>query len=296
MVPLFFLLSVSGYSQAKLPVLIDADTGNEVDDAYALVPALLAPSWEVTALCAAQWQASQWAIPQTMENSHRLNQVLLAHLGLDIPTKRGGAARMYDWGDMARHSAAAYEIIRQAKAMPTNQKLTVIVLGALTNVASAYYIDPSIADRIKIYWLGSTYNQEKKLIRTRDFNCLMDIQALHVIFDSPIELHVMPLDQAGKMVFSFSKMEAVLGRKLGLSRFLLERWEGHLDGGRKERTLWDIAIIQAVLFPDWVKEEAVEYATPDGPRSIYYYYHIEAEKMKEAFYDTMQTYLASIRD
>ncbi|MEM1128850.1 MAG: nucleoside hydrolase, partial [Bacteroidota bacterium] len=155
---LLLLTAGLALAQAPRPVILDADTGNEIDDLYALARALVEPSWEVLALNAAQWQASHWAVPETMENSHRLNQVMVGYTGVDVPTLRGGATRMYDWGDQAQHSAAAYEIIRRARALPEGDSLTVVVLGALTNVASAVYIDPSVASKLAVYWLGSTYD------------------------------------------------------------------------------------------------------------------------------------------
>ena len=151
----------NAFSQNRIPVILDADTGNEVDDLYAISRALIEPSWEILALNATQWQTSHWAIPESMENSHRLNQVLLGYLDLPIKTRRGGASRMYDWGDKAQHSAAAYEIIKQAGNMKKDQKLNVIALGALTNVASAIYIDPSIESKIRLYWLGTSYDFEE---------------------------------------------------------------------------------------------------------------------------------------
>lgn len=110
-------------SVAQKQVIVDADTGNEVDDLYALVRILIEPTIEVTALNAAHWQTSHWSIPNSMENSHRLNQQLLGEMNLKVKTFRGAAARMYDWGDRAQHSAAAYEIIRQ-----TEEKKEVTVL------------------------------------------------------------------------------------------------------------------------------------------------------------------------
>ena len=165
----FTLISFSN-AQTKIPVIIDADTGNEVDDLYALSRALIEPSWNILALNATHWQTSHWAIENTMENSHRLNGVILGHLGLDIKTRRGGVARMFDWGGQAQHSAAAYEIIKQAQAMPDGQKLTIVALGALTNIGSALFIEPSIADKIKLYWLGTPYDFEKGILGTNDFN------------------------------------------------------------------------------------------------------------------------------
>ena len=156
-VNLIVLIIVFGYltvhtdaisqDRVRTAVIIDADTGNEVDDYYALVRAFVEPSWDIVCLNATQWQSSQWAIPESMENSHRLYQVLLGEMGLDIKTRRGGVDRMFDWGDKAQHSAAAYEIINQAETIPEGQKLTIIALGALTNVASAIYIEPTIATK-----------------------------------------------------------------------------------------------------------------------------------------------------
>ena len=173
----FFLLSISNgiaQNQNKRSIILDADTGNEVDDYYALARAFVEPSWNIICLNATQWQASQWAIPATMENSHRLNQVILGEMGMNIKTRRGGVNRMFDWGDMAQHSAAAYEIIKQTKALEENEKLTVVALGALTNVSSAIYIEPQIASKIELYWLGTTYDFENDILKRQDFNCMMD--------------------------------------------------------------------------------------------------------------------------
>ena len=52
------------YGQKKTTLLLDADTGNEVDDLFAIVRVLIEPTWEVTALNATHWQTSHWAIPQ----------------------------------------------------------------------------------------------------------------------------------------------------------------------------------------------------------------------------------------
>ena len=76
-----FSISTLMISAQNQRVIIDADTGNEVDDLYALARILLDPSIEVTALNAAHWQTSHWTVENSMENSHRLNQELLGKLG-----------------------------------------------------------------------------------------------------------------------------------------------------------------------------------------------------------------------
>ena len=298
-VPLFLILTslILGFplngiaqKQNKKSIILDADTGNEVDDYYALARAFVEPSWDIICLNATQWQSSQWAIPESMENSHQLNQVLLGEMGMNIKTRRGGVDRMFDWGDMAQHSAAAYEIIKQTKVLSENEKLSIIALGALTNVASAIYIDPLVASKIKLYWLGTTFDFEKGILKRQDFNCMMDQQALEVVLMSEAEMHVMPVNVAVEMKFIYEETAKKLPEETNLSKLLLARWHQHLDGGRKERILWDLALIQAIIFPEWTTKKIVTTSKDNGERKIHYFSSIAAKKMKEEFFIAMHKF------
>ena len=280
-------LSAFAQDQGKRPIILDADTGNEVDDYYALARAFIEPSWNIICLNATQWQASHWAVPNSMENSHRLNQVLINEMGMNIQTWRGGVDRMFDWGDMAQHSAAAYEIIKQTKLLADEEKLTVIALGALTNVASAIYIDSTIASKIELYWLGTTYDFEKGILKRQDFNPMMDQQAIEVVLMSEVEMHVMPINVAVEMKFGYDETVNNLPKDSSLTRLLLDRWFEHLDGGRKERVLWDLALIQAMIFPEWATKKTITTSRDNGERQVHYYSTIEAEKMKKEFFEVM---------
>ncbi|UWX56425.1 nucleoside hydrolase [Maribacter litopenaei] len=242
------IASFSGFAQDKPKVILDADTANEVDDAYALSIILMNDSIDVIALNATQWQASQWTTEKSMEDSHRLNQTLLGIMGLNTKTNRGGASRMYDWGDRAQHSAAAYDIIKQAKAQKNGKKINVIALGALTNVASAVFIEPGIADNIRLYWLGSTYDFEKGILRRDDFNCAMDSYALTHLLFSTVEMHIIPVSVASKMTFEYQETRSELENHF-LGGFLIKVWDDHIDGGRTQRTIWDLTIVNAFLHP-----------------------------------------------
>jgi len=288
---LLLLLPVLAFSQPKKKIILDADTANEIDDLFAIARALIEPTWDITALTAAHWQTSLWAEPQSMELSHRLNDVLVGHLGLSTKTWRGGTARMFDWGDQARHSAAAYEIIKQAKAMPEGEKLIVITLGALTNLASAIYIDPSIASKIKSYSFGSGYDAAKDMITITDFNCMMDIQALFIMFNSEVEMHIMPKELGGLMQFEYAECEARLRGVHPLGDYLVDRWYDHLDGSRKKRAIWDLSLIGGMIHEDSSKE--IEVMTPKnmGARKVYYYSEIDAEGIMDDFYTSLIAYL-----
>ncbi len=297
--PLLFILLFLGSlatgraDESRQHVILDADTGNEVDDLFAIVRLLLEPSIKVTALNATQWQASHWSIPDSMENSHRLNQVLLGHMGLSVKTRRGGVDRMFDWGDKAQHSAAAYEIIKQARAKAPGEKLTIVALGALTNVASAIYIDPSIEERIRLYWLGTRYDFDADILTRVDFNCVMDVQAVEILLGSKVEMHVMPSNVAAAMKFTYSETEGRLQGLHPVADFLCKRWQDHLDGGRQERVLWDLALVQAVLHPELATKVEITTSRDSGSREIFYYKSIDAETMRDTFFRTIEAYFGN---
>lgn len=280
-------------AQTPRKVILDADTGNEVDDLYAVVRALIEPSWELIALNATQWQSSQWTVEKSMEESHRLNQVLLGELGMSGTVKayRGGDDRLYDWGYRAQHSAASYYLIQEANKYSSDDKLTVIALGVLTNIASAILIEPSIQDKIDLYWLGTTYDFEEDILRKRDFNCMMDPQALAEVLDSEVELHVIPVSVANQMTFNYEETKNKFPADHTLTRFLLERWYNHLDGGRKQRVIWDLALIEAIIHPDWATQQQVKTSKENGNRSVWYYSDIDEDKMRTDFFEVLNAYL-----
>ena len=278
----FLMLSAFGQTQNR-EIIVDADTGNEVDDLYALVRILLEPTVEVTALNAAHWQTSHWTMENSMENSHRLNQQLLGEMALNIPTFRGAAARMYDWGDRAQHSAAAYEIIRQANE---KNEITILALGALTNVASAVFIKPEIAGKLKVYWLGTTMNFETKVLKRNDFNPLMDAYALDYLLDSEVELNIIPVSVASAMKIGFDEMEAKIGKHF-LGKHLQKRWIDHIDGDRRSRTLWDLALISVFIHPEFAEKEVITTSRDSGNRPITFYKTIDAKAIYQDFYETL---------
>jgi len=283
---LFALLFMAPIIGQQRQIIVDADTGNEVDDLYALVRILLEPSVKVTALNAAHWQTSHWAVEESMENSHRLNQQLLGELGLPTKTFRGAPGRMYDWGDRAQHSAAAYEIIRQAKE---KDEVTILVLGALTNVASAVFIEPGIATKLKVFWLGTTFDFDSITLKRNDFNPMMDPFALDYLLDSQVDLSIMPVNVAVAMEIPYHELSNAIG-DYDIGKFLLKRWDDHLDGSRKSRVLWDLALVAAYIHPELAEKQRITTSRDSGNRSITFYKRIDADAIYQDFYETLLTF------
>lgn len=293
---LFALITCTlfAHAQEKKRVIIDADTGNEVDDLYAVVRGLIEPSWEVIGLNATQWQTSHWATDKTMEDSHRLNDILLAYLKIgDVASNRGGHDRLYDWGNKSQTSAASMFIVNEARKTQEG-KLNVIALGSLTNVASAILDDPTITDKIRLYWLGTTYDFEQDAMKNTDFNSVMDIQAVDVVLNSDLELHIIPGNVSGKMKFYWEETIEKFRGKFELTDYLIDRWYNHMDAGLRSRTIWDLALIQAIIFPDWAEEVKIHTSKERGNREIWMYKDIDAKKMRDEFFETTLDYLEEL--
>ena len=266
-------------AQAPRDVFLDADTANEVDDLYAIVRAFAEPGWRIPVLGSAQWQASQWATAATAEDSYRLNQHLAAHLGVGDSTAvvRGAHRRMYDWGHLAVHSHAAHALLETAAGRSADDPLTVVALGALTNVASALFIDPTLAERIELYWLGSTYDFAADRRGLTDFNAVMDPQAARLVLEHPtLRTHVLPVSEVGQHPVHYDDVEAAIGGKGDLADVLLGRWRDHMDGSKGERVLWDVAIVELLSDPSL----ATEVAAPDyGGANVTAYRDLDGERL-----------------
>ncbi len=292
---LFVFFTVSGLAQDKTRLIIDADTANEVDDLYAIVRALIEPSFEIVGLNSTQWQCSHWATDNTLEDSHRLNVLLLGYLDkMSIPHPRGAHFRLYDWGqDVAQHSAAAYHIIEQAHETPENEKLVVIALGATTNVASALLIDPSIVPKINLYLLGTSYDFDTKIWKKRDFNCINDIQAINVVLDTEgLETHIMPVNVASALSFDMQKVRKEFKDKHPLLNYLYQRWYNHIDSGRYRRVIWDLSVIEVLIDPKLAVEQMVTTPPENTNRKVFVYSSINADSMKSDFYKKVADYFS----
>lgn len=283
-----------GVSAQARVVIIDADTANEVDDPYAIVKAFSVDGWDIVALNAAQWQASQWAVPDTMEQSYRMNQELASYLNIHKNTQvlRGGHRRLFDWGaDVAIYSSATHHLIQKARELEPQERITVIVLGALTNIASALLIDPEIAGKLDVYWLGSTFDFSSKRIKFLDFNPLMDPQAVDVLLSSDVQLHILPVSIMGQYQADFSKALSYFAGKGELGDYLIDLWREHKDGGKKQRILWDVALIQAVQFPEKFKTERL---AGFANTNVHVYTDMNTQFLLDDLYDSISDHLLEL--
>lgn len=283
-------------------VWIDADTGNETDDVYAIVRALYSPTIHIAGLSSAhfnnsdlvafkKWNQYDTRDINTVQISQKLNEMILQKTGrTDIVHPMGADRQMgRAWGGtQPGNSAAAQQIIAAVKQLHPNQKLTVICLGALTNIASAIALDTTIAPKLVCYLLGARYDTTKACWNKNEFNIRNDLNAFDYLLDNPaVNLVVMPITTAASFRFKRDALYAILNDNSPVEKMLKDRWIA-TNPDDQERTLWDLALVEAYLNPDLVTVKVVLTPPENTARKIKLIVDIKAEQMKKDFIATLK--------
>jgi len=275
---------------SSIPMIIDADTANEIDDLYAITRALLEPGFQILGLCSAQWQ-HHLSPENTVWESQKLNEDILRLMDRqDIPRPMGaGMIVGKPWGGTEpSNSPAAQFIIRKALERNTGEKLVVVSLGALTNVVSAILLAPEIIPKIACYCLSGKYFADRQVWDKDEFNARRDLNALNVAFNTEgLELHVMPVNILYDFRFSQQHVLDKFSGKGGIWDYLSARWLSHAPEN-KEWIMWDLALIEALAHPEWAEQREVRTPPENEGRLIHVYAGIDREALLKDWWEVVE--------
>lgn len=242
-------------------VVLDTDTYNEIDDQFAL--AYLLRSGDVVrteAIYAAPFHNHRSdSYADGMERSYEEIERLLERLDASaMPHFRGSTSRLPD-GQTPVESDAARDIVERGMSATHSDRLTIIAIGAITNVASAILMEPQLTERCNVVWLGGNYPWWPS---NGEFNMNGDVTASRVLFDSGIPLYVVPaMGVSSHLTTTREELRHYLDLSDPLSGFLYERFS---DFGPADtvwaKVIWDIAGVAWLVLPDSVK--SVQIAAP----------------------------------
>lgn len=174
-------------------VIIDNDFSGDPDDFYQLVHHLLSPTVEIPFIVASHLRPGDPMDPSdhTATNAERLaNEVCevmgLEHEGLVV---RGSQTALVN-RETPAPSDAVDRIIAEAMREDTDLPLYYAAGGGLTDLASAYLIEPRIAQRLTLVWIGGaehpgTVDAPPQIEDAPEYNLRIDVTAAQVLFDAP---------------------------------------------------------------------------------------------------------------
>ena len=202
--------------EKQVRVITDTDAANEGDDQFAIVHTLLSSNFDHVAMIAAHFGTRN---ENTMQESYDELIRIFGKMGFDPEgVVVHGARHALPDEKTPVDSEGARRIIEEAMS-DDPRPLYVTFLGPLTDLASAYLLEPRIAGRLKAIWIGGgTYP-----VGAPEFNLGNDVNAVNVVMQSEIELWQVPKNVYEMMPVSMSELEYRVSRCGEIGKYLFDQ-------------------------------------------------------------------------
>jgi len=195
-------------------VIIDNDLSGDPDGLVQLAHHLLSPSVEIRAIIGSHLRAGDAFDPSdtTADNACRAATEVLRALGLEgtVPVVAGSNVALSDTRTPIR-SAATDAIIAEAMRDDSDLPLYLACGAGLTEAASAWLLEPRIAERLTLVWIGGMEYPGLAVpppdADPVEYNLNIDPNAARVVFnDSALPIWQVPRDAYRQTLLSHAEM------------------------------------------------------------------------------------------
>ena len=202
-------------------VITNTDAKNEADDHFAIVQTMLSPKFDNVGYIAAHFGTLR--TDESMEESYKELEIIFDKMGFPKEGQlyRGAKTAMPD--KLTPVDSEGARLIIEEAMKDDKRKLFVTFMGPLTDLASAYLLEPRIAGRLTAVWIGGGRYPNGG----REFNLSNDIHAANVVFESNIEVWQIPQDVYEMIPVSFAELEARIYDKGEIGKYLLDQLVEH---------------------------------------------------------------------
>ncbi len=257
-----------------VPVILDTDIGSDIDDSWALVMLLNSPELDLKLITTA-----------TFNTEHRtaITAKLLQAAGrTDIPIGTGiktldQPIQVSPWikgFNMKKYKGKVYADGVDAMIkmiMKSKEKITLISIGPVTNIAEALRREPRIARKCK--FIGMHGSIEKKYDGTQgqsaEYNVIVDVISAMAVFTAPwASMTITPVDTCGVIRLDGELYRRVKECKNPLTKALVDSYQVWLrgkDDEGKSSILFDTVAVYLAFSEELLKiKELPVYITHDG--------------------------------
>jgi hypothetical protein len=201
---------------ARLRVISDNDYAGDPDGLFQLAHLLLSPSVEVRGVIGSHLRPGDPFDPSddTATHGREAAETVVGLLGLTgrVRVVEGSNRPLRDRASPESSEAAA--LIVEEAMRDDARPLFAVFGGGLTELASAYLIEPEIAGRFTAVWIGGPEHPGTMPAPPRpegpdpsEYNLRIDIAAAQVVFDSTIRLWQVPRNAYRQVLLSFAEIE-----------------------------------------------------------------------------------------
>ncbi len=244
----FTVFNVNFPTDAKQRVIVNTDAKNEADDQYAIVHAVLTPSFDLHGIIPAHYGIRK--TPISLQESHDETVKILRLMGLEDQIRvEDGATHAIPDESTPADSPGARLIIDEAMK-DDDRPLHVAFYGPLTDMASAILLEPKIQDRnVRVLWIGgNTWPNGGG-----EYNLSNDIHAANVVMKSNIEMWQIPRTTYRTMSVSYAELIEKIYPQGEIGKYLVEQLLEHNAKRRpiiEYRTLGDSPCIGIIMDPE----------------------------------------------
>lgn len=236
-----------------IDLVVDTDAYNEIDDQFAISYAMRAKDkLNLLALYAAPFHNSRSTSAEDgMVKSYEEILKLLHLAGESYPVYEGSRTYLPDESTPVE-SPAARDLVRLAMGYTPEKPLYVAAIGAITNIASALLMEPAIADRMVLVWLGG---HALEWPSNAEFNIKQDVAAARVVFNSGVPLVMLPcMGVVSTFTSTGPELDYWLRGKNDLCNYLVQQTVDEVNTYAKgrvwSRVIWDVTTIGWLLDPE----------------------------------------------
>ncbi len=259
---------------SKIPVILDTDTNNELDDQHAMAYLFFNEShFDIVGVTVNATPSGGEVRQHYLEAERVMN---LCDVRDKYPLHTGANSNFEDILPTTKSpqfdGEDAVNFIVEESRKSRSEKLVLVPVGKLTNIALALSIAPDIKDKIKIVWLGANYPEKG------EYNLVADIPAMNYVLnqDVPFEMVTVrygkpsgsdavriTLDEVKEVMPGLGpKVAAVTGRHEGqftnfgdYSVSLFENIKMH--GDPPSRALFDMVALAILKNPKWGESKEI---------------------------------------
>jgi len=265
---LALLAGLTASAQARIPIILDTDIGDSIDDALALAFALHSPELDVRAVTTVIDDVeSKTRLAWKMLGVYNRRDVALA-IGaseplLDpttsVPSKEFEVLTRNDVIPDAAHKRAVELIIDTV--LQSRGKITIVAIGPMTNIALAFKTDPRIKNNIeRIVIMGGAY-----LSSETEYNVKRDRTAAEIVFQSGVPITAIGLDVTSQCKLREKDVDLMRLADDPAGNFLVRLIDlAEEQTHESNPTLYDPLAIAAIFRPDLLEMQA---GTVDVPLS-----------------------------
>jgi len=229
----------SPQSAVPLPVILDTDLCDDIDDTWAIAAMLQSPELDCKLITTAvgNTEAKAKVVAKFLQRVGRTNIAV----GIGVK-QRDGAHRQTPWAegyDLASYPGKVHKDGVQAiidTIMNSPNRVTLIAVGPLPNIAEALKREPRIAEKADFVGMhGSVYRGYGSDKPDAEYNVKAAVEAAKKVFTAPWPMTITPLDTCGLVVLDGDKYQKVLKKNSPITTNLIENYRVWYKAGLKDR-------------------------------------------------------------